>query len=1156
MISLFHETFDTETNHLPGGWFVEFNSNLKDVPAIRCGEQCIELLSAGNKFLPVIPDISDCTVRFSYSFNYRVVQRSWTSEAGFGLLFYFRYDTFTGRGQALRVSRNNSESMKVEYGFVRRNIFTAEAEQIIAVHETVLENAFDGCIVIKGDTVRFDIFGGSVTFNVKAGKGKIAIAREHFFDVLKILAFDIETEETLDCSNVRKFTVPLSEEPTHEPLFCDVALQDFGNCMDVSLSLHGGVRESEIGEGTYHGLRYEHLIRPYLKVITRNASEQHTVYRDYIVLVPEGLAPAFFYETLHKKVDWPFQRKVRFLKPQEKFDLAYGFEHYSYRTNADLAQTPSETVFDLDGNVLYSGLGISGDKIKTEFLSQDDKEIISRLPEDEPRYEQAVQYAKDNHFFFAGETPHFSICVTGMEVNLPCQYEVVLEDVYFRRIKSLHYTIEYSERAIGVRRYSVKKLRIEDVNDLACGIYHLRVKSLDPDKQDFEEYCAFEIMSREKGALPPPLLSGLPYLYNSRTETRGLRTDGFDVWKGKSVNAAHYISCSNFLPPFARANKVIPTVHAYGREYFLWLHRRCCDKHLIKDNLDLIKDTDYLNVTEELVMNVLYWLYLYADFLLDQLIIFAEEKNDPGLNVDKLKQLRELQKDPQWMAKKYFLDQETFVYLADHYWEEWLDFINLKNYERRKEVLAELRKHSPGIRYAQYGPAPIYASCYKGPDFDRVVQKQYSTPDVDGFWQFEDYPYACRYELARGSYYLTSCLLAHPGARIYPEVYIDGGFNGCPDGAVFYAHPPFGHRPVSYPQRMSQLVFEYRFASAHFVDGVFKFWENCGFQACDFNKAWNESLLNAWRIVDEHRPVRPVYRAAFVSSDRSRRAADTQFIVKYPHYNIMDVRNTATESVPYIAQVFRMRGLPSGYQIMDDDILSLTRENTELLVLPPLNGMLPETLAHIRKLYAEGVALIGCEDVTGLEDLFGVENTAVRTNVTRLHGVNGFCEGMSEFCDNEGCTGRYRVTDAEVLVEAEIPVMTVKRNASGTAAAFINVAPNLVKDDQLQQRMSYGNESISDFMEAAVAELVRMIAPPPVSVSQSGRMIACHTEKGEIIVLVYNPSYNKKVTMYLEMDPAICEGKTVSGNIPFTCVAPGKYRFELAANGSGYLVFQ
>ena len=58
----FYEDFLSENDSLPGLWQVEQNSDLPQVPAFRYGENCIEFLSEGNKYLPVIPSISDFTL--------------------------------------------------------------------------------------------------------------------------------------------------------------------------------------------------------------------------------------------------------------------------------------------------------------------------------------------------------------------------------------------------------------------------------------------------------------------------------------------------------------------------------------------------------------------------------------------------------------------------------------------------------------------------------------------------------------------------------------------------------------------------------------------------------------------------------------------------------------------------------------------------------------------------------------------------------------------------------------------------------------------------------------------------------------------------------------------------------------------------------------
>lgn len=1143
--TLFHETFETVSNGLPGGWYVENNSNLKAVPAIRCGEKCIELLSAGNKFLPVIPDVSDCVVKAVLSFDFSMTKNDF--EGGFAFLTSFRYDTVTGRGQALRMSRNQkNETVVYEYGTVRRNIFTKSEAKEISVPDSALDKPFELQIEISGTSLTVKGFGESVSFRITEGKGKIAIAREHFFDVLRILAYDIETDEELVCNAKRSFTIPVSEEPSYYPMFCDVELEDYGNCMDVSLSLRGGVHETPIGEGCYHGRRTDLLTNPYLKVIEPESYSKHIVYNDRIVMIPDGLADEFFYKVLAKKVEWPFRRKVRFLKPDSKFDLAFGFDSYIHAQNREFAEIPSETIFDLNGNVLYSGFGIT-EKTKPELLSRSDKEIIARLPKSDPRYEKAVQFAQNNHFFFEKEAPHFQVRLTGRE-QIPAHCRITLEDALLRPVRELNYTQHSKSFKIGVMEYTELTLVLEELDDLACGVWHLNLENTDSSVEMFRKRWAFEVMSREAGAPPPPILSGLPYLYNSRTETRGLMTDAFDPWKGKSANAPHYISCANFLPPAARKYQVYPTVRAYGRENFVWLSSRCSDNPAIADNLDLIKETDYVNISDEIVQKPLYWTYTYRDFVLKKLIEFAKLKNDDGLEVEKLEKL--------YAENARQIEAATLIYLAENYWEEWLDFINRESYINKVNLLQEFRKSNPTLKFAQYGPACVYASNLKGPEFIRVLQNEFATTDTDGFWQFEDYPYACRYELCSGSYFLTSSLLTLPGARFYPEIYIDGGVAGCPDGAVYYAHPPFGQRPVSYPQRMLKNVYEFCYGSGHFIANGFRFWEKCGFQACSFFQAWYENLLMAWRNVVDYRPVKPVRKAAFVSSDNSRRAAkDSMLIVKYPQYRIIDVRNTAAEDVPYIAKSCRVHGMSAGFQVLEKDLPGLSADDLSLLVLPPLKGMEESTIAHIRKLHSEGVSLLCCEDVSGLEDLFGVKDTGIRKTITWVSGTEHFMPEKKEFCDDERCTGRYETDGAEVLLSAEIPVLTIKHNEKASAA-FFNVPPHLVKEDQLHDRMAYTKDGISELMEHAAAEVAAMIEHPLIRLQGNGRILASWAENGAIVMPVYNPSDKDVLSAVIEIDPSLLEGRSVSSETPVTALGNGKYRLRLEPDGTACLIIR
>ncbi|MBO4303395.1 MAG: hypothetical protein J6A21_02295, partial [Lentisphaeria bacterium] len=1050
MNRIFQETFDSSLNSLPGAWYVERNSDLKEVPAIRRGEKCIEFLSAGNKFLPVIPQVKDFRMESSLSFSLKAARLM-------GILISFGYDTVTGRGQTVRIRRPEGKKVLVfEYGSTRANLFFPLEEKVLPVKDEAFDGDFEVILERKGTCLTVSAAGKTCAFAVKKTPGMIAVAREHFYDVLKLTKMEIFA----DCGKGKpagRFTIPFPLEHTFYPIYCDVVLTDHGNCMEASLKLHGSAQETEAGEGNYHGMRTDRLVRPYLKVLTREKIEKYVIFDRTMLLCVQSLVKPYFYERLCERPQWPFIRNVRFMKPEGAFDLAVGAELYVPATLRDLAQSPSETVFDLSGKILYSGKGMTDeDTFLCEFLSQKKKEMMKRIPKTDPRYEEAILFLENNHFFLEKEAAFFRILLTG-KAPLPCAYEVILEDACFRPLKKLESKAAFSETALGVSVLNRAEITFDPIRNLSCGVYHLRIRSLDPSLPPWEEYCAFEVMSTKKDALCPPLASKLPYIYNGRTETRGLLTDGVEVWKGKSSDLPHYHSCANFLPKAARDFDVAPTVHAYQREYFLWLGSRCADKPALEDNWDLVAKADYLNICWYFNQVSSLWRMAYGGRRLIRFYELAKSLNDPEFDLEDLeKAVRKIRREKNSRKDvcssssfKEIVSHHNYVVMAKKYWEKWLDVLNEDIAEQNAETLKELRKYSPRIRYSQYGPAHIYVGHLKGHDYSRILSVDKIDPESLGFWQYEDYPFACRYGLERGSYYLTGHLMAHPEARIYPEIYTGGGVQGCPDGAVFYAHPPQGVRKGEYTARMVRQVFEYIYATAYFGgDKKFHYWEKRGFQACSFTRAWYKSLLTAWGLVLDHEPARPWRSPAFVSSDSSRRAHEKKIITDVGLDLIVDVRNTAAEDVPFLYDETRKNILCNGFQVMEENLPLLTEKETALLVLPPLKGMSEKTLAHIRKLHKAGVNLIACESAEGLEDLFGVKDTGKMRTVTKVRGVNGFLEGAFEMCDDENCEGSYVADGAKVLLDAEIPVLTLKKNGK-SFAAFFNVPPQLVKADRL-----------------------------------------------------------------------------------------------------------
>ena len=629
MTVLFQEKYDCRHGDLPCGWLVERNSDLT-ASGIRRGDHCIELLAAGNKFIPVIPDMRDCTVECKVAINYSMAR-------GFGFILCFRYDAHLRKGEAIRILCSEETSkLTIENGRMLANRFEPAAKREFASPgPKLLDAPFVLRLDLSGKRVRVSLAGCEADFPAKTqAAGKIALSRLHFFDVMKILSFSIRSDERVTARSRRSFTVPIAPQATMYPLYCDISLLEFGDCMEARLAFRGGVTETEPGEGDYHVARADLFDRPFLKVITAQETEEYVVYnREFVNVVPH-LVPDYFYKVLHKRAPWPLKRTVRFMKPTGAFDLAVGFESYCQSTMRNFAQAPAETQFSLQGDLLAVGVGISSGKVVTSFQSNTSRGIAARLPKSDPRLKEAKTFLAANHFFLEGETARFTIAIHGK--SIPLSYGVALEDACFRPVRSLSFSQAAQEGRIGIMPAEKTLLEVEPLGGLAPGLYHLRVKSDDPSSAPLEEYCAFEVMAKEAGSPPPPILSGLPYLYNSRTETRGLLTDGFDVWQGESMDEPHYLACANFLPQAARQFQIGPTVHAYGREYFCWLGTRCLDHHLVKDNTDLLPQADYANCFDELCQRNMTWRAAYMGWILETFIGFARQTGDPAYDIPAL----------------------------------------------------------------------------------------------------------------------------------------------------------------------------------------------------------------------------------------------------------------------------------------------------------------------------------------------------------------------------------------------------------------------------------------------------------------------------------------------------------------------------------------
>ena len=385
-----------------------------------------------------------------------------------------------------------------------------------------------------------------------------------------------------------------------------------------------------------------------------------------------------------------------------------------------------------------------------------------------------------------------------------------------------------------------------------------------------------------------------------------------------------------------------------------------------------------------------------------------------------------------------------------------------------------------------------------------------------GFFQFEDYPFACNYGLARGVFSLAACKKVFPTTNIYPEIYTIGHM-GCPDCAVSSAFPPFGvfmHNP---PIRIKRRIFEYAFATGWHDEDGFHFWRDYGFQACNFDVERYGVLLSSWPVVRDHPPVKPLKATAFISSSECcRKSKSIAGPLEFEDWCYQaGVFKTSEECIAFAYETARESGLQAGFQSSLESLNKLNADDIDLLVLPSLAGATDEDLNNIRKLHKEGVNLLGFEDVTGLEDLFGVEEVEkVRVhNLRAVKGNQAFCDRLTsfeEYTDHFACEGKYKAKTASVLIDAEIPILLTQTTATGKTALF-NVPPTVVRRDQFVQRISYGRQSVSKLINSATAAVIADLSDAAVKTT-AGELIAFEAEGGESVVILENISTDTAIS--------------------------------------------
>jgi hypothetical protein len=233
----------------------------------------------------------------------------------------------------------------------------------------------------------------------------------------------------------------------------------------------------------------------------------------------------------------------------------------------------------------------------------------------------------------------------------------------------------------------------------------------------------------------------------------------------------------------------------------------------------------------------------------------------------------------------------------------------------------------------------------------------------------------------------------------------------------------------------------------------------------------------------------------------------------FPRNDNPSVYNTTEEAPAWAYEMARVDGQMAGIATRLEAIEGLTARDVHTLVLPPLYDLSDAQRTAIRRLHEQGVGLLAFEVVPGLEDLFGVTETAVPETGLRNIQVNADLPnnpllelaGLTEYTETVDHPMRYAAAGAQVLLQGEAPVLFLHQTRWGKSALY-NLPPTLVRRDALDARFGEGAESVSELINASARLVLRALGTPEVETSE-GKLIAFRAQDDTVVVIVEEDAF-------------------------------------------------
>lgn len=1043
--------------------------------AIRCaGGYGIAFPMRGNVHLARMPVQRDVTVDCRMSCD-----PSFGGEVGFDV--YYRYDAKTRVGGVLSVELDQAKGRaKIRSGVVRKLEYVWADEADVPIMCGPSEGSFAWQLKLVGDVVRF----GSAAFAVPGGvPSRGGIGFDKFSPsaplVIGTLSVTGETPKSEEAFPKRVWRFPRTALCSMSDWRFVFAATNTGANAVLSAAVEGGPAEAFNRKIGYTGLLpNEAMDRPWFAVVAPDGTVGP---RQYLFFGRIG-----YKEHWNGQLPWigraDVECPVRRTFVQECLSagsrLLVGFEGFVSEDRQYIGSPSKMMLLDpWKGETVAVGDALDANGLAIEVDSGRDKKICGMIPASTQEYDEALDYAARNHFFFEDESATFAVRIRhaagrfeGDELSVAC----TLQDAFKDDLRTLKGTATPSAPSFpseGGLAVAVEPLA------LPVGVYHLGIEIKAHGETLCRKSVAFEVLGREPGSPPPQMASGLPEMMSPICDYQS--ESNVSDYRGMGGNdLAHYFAINGMqvLPTVERADWDLNKL--YRRRYFGWFMHNLVPEQRPETFAGCFKDIDYL-CTELICPTRLPVCSpgAYAGELRAVLSDFLRGRGDGDAELARFASDTSVPMTVPLLKK-----------LLDRHGHAWLD----RAAEHHAEKSAARIGQWKNVRdLVQYFTVPYYVWHCKGAFHTKTygvnMLRHPESIWYTGFAILEDYPYLVGESPLEGVYALAALKMDAPALRLAPEVM---GMCAIPsDTATVYGCPPYG--VMNGEDCTFKRFVDFKYTACWYRDGAFRYWTDDRILLRNPSPKQADDVLRTWREVRRHAPVRPARTFAIVTGS----ACCTRHPLKVlssvsDGEDFLDVVNTAEEFPFWAALAVRGNGLPNGFLVRPEELAKLTPDDVHTLVLPPLDALTEAERAVVRGLHERGVNLVASENADGMEDVFGVRRLAAQEAVESIAG---------ELSATGEATVSYGASDAETLLADDTgkTVLAFKSNGRA-AAAFYTLAPTLFAR---VYHSAFPMQS-GQVLPRSAAELFRRMLPSPeISVSE-GRLSACRDRTGGLELCV------------------------------------------------------